>query len=53
LNKKGESFEYFILGIYYGKIDMKRIILYLVSLFDYNMIVNNYLNKFYNKIIND
>ncbi len=52
LNKKLESIKYFFLGIYYKPFDLKRILLYSISLFDYNMILNNFLIYLYNKIKN-
>ncbi len=48
-----ESLKYFFKGIYYGKFDIKRILLYLVSFVDYDLILNNFLNKYYNKIVNE
>lgn len=47
--KKILSVKYFLLGCYYNIFDFKRIFLYGISLFDYNLKINNALNSFYNR----
>ncbi len=48
-NKKISSIKCFMLGYYYNPLDAKRIFLYVISLFDYKLKVNNILNSFYSR----
>ena len=50
LGNKGGSFSYFIKGIKYSPLDFKRILLYSISLFDKNLVINNLLIRFSNTI---
>lgn len=47
--KKRLSLGYFLLGCSYSILDIKRVFLYGVSLFDYNLKINNAINSFCNK----
>jgi len=44
--KKNESLKYFFLGCRYNPLDIKRILIYGVSLFDYNLKINNAIGLF-------
>lgn len=47
--KKILSLKYFLLGCFYNSLDIKRMLLYWISLFDYNLKINNVLDSFYSK----
>ena len=44
------SIKYFLRGILYSPFDIKRVTLYILSIFDRNLYVNNFLNSVYNRI---
>ncbi len=47
--QKIESWKYFVFGCRYNAIDISRVVLYMVSLFDNDMKINNALNSFRNR----
>lgn len=48
--RKMASLKYFRTGCLYNIFDIKRIILYVISLFDYDLRINNVLNSIGNKL---
>jgi len=47
--KKNKSLKYFFLGCRYNSLDIKRILIYGVSLFDYNLKINNAISSLCHK----